>query len=48
MNRRWTTLGLLLLLVSCHKAQPLHANHATHANEPPISPGSMAAWMARS
>jgi len=35
MNRPWTTLGLLLLLVSCHKAQPLHANHATHANEPP-------------
>jgi thiol-disulfide isomerase/thioredoxin len=25
----------MLLLVSCHKAQPLHATHATHANEPP-------------
>jgi thiol-disulfide isomerase/thioredoxin len=35
VNRIWTSLGLLLLLVSCHKAQPLHANHATHANEPP-------------
>jgi thiol-disulfide isomerase/thioredoxin len=35
VKRYWTTLGLMLLLVSCHKAQPLHANHATHANEPP-------------
>jgi len=35
VNRIWTTLGLMLLLVSCHKAQPLHANHATHTNEPP-------------
>lgn len=35
MNRIWTVLSLLVVLVSCHKAQPLHANHATHANEPP-------------
>jgi len=31
--------GPAVLLVSCHKAQPLHANHATHANDRPISPG---------
>ena len=28
-------LGLLLMLASCHKTQPLHAPHASHANEPP-------------
>jgi len=35
MYRRLVCLGLLLTLGGCHKAQPLHANHATHANEPP-------------
>lgn len=35
MYRRSAWLALLLLLGSCHKAQPLHAVHATHANEPP-------------
>lgn len=35
MYRRSAWLALLLLLGSCHKAQPLHASHATHANEPP-------------
>jgi thiol-disulfide isomerase/thioredoxin len=35
MYRYRAALGLLLLLAGCHKAQPLHATHATHANEPP-------------
>ena len=35
MYQRLICLGLLLMLGSCQKAQPLHANHATHANEPP-------------
>ncbi|HEY5020674.1 MAG TPA: hypothetical protein VII17_06615, partial [Steroidobacteraceae bacterium] len=35
MYRRLVCLGLLLTLGGCHKAQPLHATHATHANEPP-------------
>jgi protein disulfide-isomerase len=38
MDARWICLGLLLLLaggaVGCTKAQPPHAQHATHANEP--------------
>jgi thiol-disulfide isomerase/thioredoxin len=35
MYRKILGLGLLLLtLGSCEKAQPLHANHVTHANEP--------------
>src|SRR5580704_17523721 len=35
MNSRWVALSLLLVLGGCHKAQPLRATHATHANEPP-------------
>ena len=35
MYRRLVCLGLLLTLGSCQKTQPLHATHATHANEPP-------------
>ena len=35
MYRCSAWFALLLLLGSCHKAQPLHASHATHANEPP-------------
>src|SRR6204780_5169790 len=35
MNSRWVALSLLLVLGSCHKAPSLHANHATHGNEPP-------------
>src|ERR1019366_1362365 len=35
MYQRLVCLGLLLMLGSCQKAQPLHANHAAHANEPP-------------
>jgi thiol-disulfide isomerase/thioredoxin len=35
MYRRLICLGLLLTLGACHKAQPLHATHVTHANEPP-------------
>ena len=35
MYRRLVCLGLLLALGSCHKAQPLQATHASHANEPP-------------
>ncbi len=34
MLRRPALVALLLLLGSCHKAEPLHATHA-HANEPP-------------
>jgi len=35
MYRRLLCLGLLLALGGCHKAQPLHATHASHASEPP-------------
>jgi thiol-disulfide isomerase/thioredoxin len=35
MNSRWVAVSLLLVLGGCHKAQPLRATHATHANEPP-------------
>jgi thiol-disulfide isomerase/thioredoxin len=35
MYRYRAALGLLLLLGGCQKSQPLHATHATHANEPP-------------
>ncbi|MFI4869723.1 MAG: thioredoxin fold domain-containing protein [Steroidobacterales bacterium] len=34
MRARRICLSLLLLLVSCQKSQPPHAQHATHANEP--------------
>jgi protein disulfide-isomerase len=34
MRARRICLSLLLLLAACHKAQPPHAQHATHANEP--------------
>jgi len=35
MYRPWICLGLLIVLAGCQKAQPLHAMHASHANEPP-------------
>jgi protein disulfide-isomerase len=34
MYARLICVGLLLLLASCHKSAPLHAQHASHANEP--------------
>ena len=34
MHARRICLSLLLVLGSCHKSQPPHAQHATHANEP--------------
>jgi protein disulfide-isomerase len=35
MYRNLLCLGLLMLLASCQKPPPVHAMHATHANEPP-------------
>jgi len=35
MFRRMACLSLLLLLGSCHKAEPEHVSHASHSNEPP-------------
>src|SRR3984957_4859678 len=35
MYRHLMCVGLLLTLASCQKPQPLRANHASHANEPP-------------
>jgi thioredoxin-like negative regulator of GroEL len=34
MYARLICIGLLMLLASCNKSQPTHAQHASHANEP--------------
>jgi protein disulfide-isomerase len=34
MYARLISVALLMLLVGCHRSQPLHAQHASHANEP--------------